>query len=140
MHISYFLGSAECTLGDGASREAPRRRAPSPVRTVYADGFGLWIGDSQEVTATGVVEGTGATSGTATVSVDDNNNIVVTLDSFVYSGSGRTTDGYSKSAITYTGTSGLVVNLVGSNWIAQTGNSIYQGDSFGLYSSSRTFF
>lgn len=53
------------------------------ARTVYANGFDLWIGDSQEVTATGVVEGTGATSGTATVSVDDNNNIVVTLEDFV---------------------------------------------------------
>ena len=50
----------------------------------------LWVGDSAEVTATGVINGTGGT-GTASVS-QEGDYTVLTLDNFSYTGVGSTND------------------------------------------------
>ena len=75
----------------------------------------LWIGDSSAITALGTVSGTGATAGTAVVSLDDSYNPVITLTDFVYSGAG-----HNGAAICYGGTRPLTIVLVGDSSVTQT--------------------
>ena len=49
----------------------------------------LYVGNSEEIKTTGEIPNTGATSGTATVSTDEEtNSIVLTLENFSYEGAG----------------------------------------------------
>ncbi len=76
----------------------------------------LWVGDSDEVTSTGTIQSTGATSGTATVSTEGD-AVVLTLNNFVYEGQGYN----SSSGIRYDGKHTLIIELVGENRVTQCG-------------------
>lgn len=92
----------------------------------------LWVGDSGEVTSAGVISGTGGT-GTATVT-QEGDYTVLTLDNFTYKGEGHN-DNYqysnTVSPIYYRNANPLIIRLVGTNEITQTG--VTKGNSFGIY-------
>ena len=92
----------------------------------------LWVGDSGEVTSAGVISGTGGT-GTATVT-QEGDYTVLTLDNFTYKGEGHN-DNYqysnTVSPIYYYNANPLIIRLVGTNEITQTG--VTNGNSFGIY-------
>ena len=89
----------------------------------------LWIGDSSAITALGTVSGTGATAGTAVVSLDDSYNPVITLTDFVYSGAG-----HNGAAICYGGTRPLTIVLVGDSSVTQTASEA-PAYSYGIYAA-----
>ena len=92
----------------------------------------LWVGDSAEVTATGVINGTGGT-GTASVS-QEGDYTVLTLDNFSYTGVGSTYDN-NQSPVIYLGNYPLIVRLIGTNVLTQTGTTgDYNG--YGFYNSN----
>ncbi|MBR5381023.1 MAG: S-layer homology domain-containing protein [Oscillospiraceae bacterium] len=89
--------------------------------------FGLWVGDSDEITEAGPVQGTGAESGTAAVSVEDD-GIVLTLDGFHYKGEGAWTGsdaGKLAAAIYYIGDAPLTVVLAGESVVTCENDSAY---------------
>ena len=82
----------------------------------------LWVGNSEEVTSDGVISGTGATKGRATVSVASD-GIVLTLDNFEYAGQGHAFtihDAGATAAIYYAGSEKLTIELIGDNLIKGT--------------------
>ena len=92
----------------------------------------LWVGDSAEVTATGVINGTGGT-GTASVS-QEGDYTVLTLDNFSYTGVGSTYDN-NQSPVIYLGNYPLIVRLIGTNVLTQTGTTgDYNG--YGFYNAN----
>ncbi len=122
-HISNFLLSLTIILG--------LTLGLSP--TAYAETAisNLWVGNSDEVTEVGTISNTGG-SGTASVSIEGG-NVILTLDNFTYKGIGHNDGGYttSTSPIYYRGPAPLVVRLIGTNTITQSG--VATGNSFGLY-------
>ena len=106
----------------------------SPIPTDYQSPAisDLWVGDSAEVTATGVINGTGGT-GTASVS-QEGDYTVLTLDNFSYTGVGSTYDN-NQSPVIYLGNYPLIVRLIGTNVLTQTGTTgDYNG--YGFYNSN----
>ena len=103
---------------------------------------GLWVGDA-EVTSTGPVTGTGATSGSATVSIinagTDDETLVLELNEFNYVGEGHTygegSSFVTTASICYTGGLPLKINLIGENTVGQPDMSTGGYSSSGIYSN-----
>ena len=83
----------------------------------------LYVGGSAEVTTVGEIAGTGASSGKASVSVEDG-SVVLTLDNFVYNGQGNSGGGNGNKlySIYYDGSAPLIIDLIGTNSIIHDDN------------------
>ncbi|MBQ3689021.1 MAG: T9SS type A sorting domain-containing protein [Bacteroidales bacterium] len=124
-HISNFLLSLTMVLG--------LTLGLSPTAYAQTAISNLWVGNSDEVTEVGTISNTGG-SGTASVSIEGG-NVILTLDNFTYKGIGHN-DGDETYSCTspiyyYRGPAPLVVRLIGTNTITQSG--VATGNSFGLY-------
>ena len=124
-YISNFLLSLTMVLG--------LTLGLSPTAYAQTAISNLWVGNSDEVTEVGTISNTGG-SGTASVSIEGG-NVILTLDNFTYKGIGHN-DGdetYSNTSpiYYYRGPAPLVVRLIGTNTITQSG--VATGNSFGLY-------
>ncbi len=86
----------------------------------------LYVGSSSEVTTEGEIEDTGATSGKASVSIE-NDSVVLTLEDFVYNGEGNNWCGGGKYAIYFDGGEPLIVRLLGTNQISLVGSDYENG-------------
>lgn len=124
-HISNFLLSLTIILG--------LTLGLSPTAYAQTAISNLWVGNSDEVTEVGTISNTGG-SGTASVSIEGG-NVILTLDNFTYKGIGHN-DGEETYSCTspiyyYRGPAPLVVRLIGTNTITQSG--VATGNSYGLY-------
>lgn len=83
----------------------------------------LYVGGSAEVTTVGEIANTGATSGKASVSVEDG-SVVLTLDNFVYNGQGNSGGGNGNKlySLYYEGSAPLIIDLIGTNSIIHDDN------------------
>lgn len=122
-HISNFLLSLTMVLG--------LTLGLSPTAYAQTAISNLWVGNSDEVTEVGTISNTGG-SGTASVSIEGG-NVILTLDNFTYKGIGHNDEKYASctSPIYYSGPAPLVVRLIGTNTITQSG--VATGNSYGLY-------
>ena len=82
----------------------------------------LWVGNSEEVTSEGIITGTGATEGTASVAIE-NGSMVLTLNNFKFIGCGHNDSGiyYQSNA---NGDTPLIIKIEGNNEITLPGDAV----------------
>ncbi len=135
-----FTGWSEEITAATCNKNYIAQFSASPLPEDYPAPYmgSIYVGNSR-ATALGEISGTGATSGTVTLSQEGDYN-VLTFNNFVYEGRGNTYTisggSFYSAPISYYGTSPMIIRLIGENRITHTDSTDGNENCCGFYFSS----